>query len=131
MEDKITIIEGPPPTFETGKRWMGAGLDREPAALHGQPHSGTHIQWPALLERCHRAWRHQSTIHLEYRDENGLEYEAPILAARTITVDEGQMLLMWVQLEIDLDEIDPDSDDLGDDDFDDEDFGDDLNFPDR
>ncbi len=71
---------------------------------------------PSLIERCHRAWRHNQTIHLEYRDPSGLENQAPILAARALDRDEGQMLLLWVRQEIDLDEIDPDLDDLGDDD---------------
>ncbi len=131
MEEKITIIEGPPPTFEVVSDGWALGLIESPLLFTVSLTRVRTFNGPALLERCHRAWRHHSTIHLEYRDENGLDFEAPILAARTITVDEGQMLLMWVQMEINLEEIDPDSDDLGDDDFDNEDFGDDLNFPDR
>lgn len=131
MEDKITIIEGPPPTFEAVNDGWALGLIESPLLFTVSLTRLRTFNGPALLERCHRAWRHQNSIRLEYRDENGLENEAPILAARTITADEGQMLLLWVQLEIDLDEIDPDNDDQADDDFNDEDFSDDINFPDR
>ena len=36
----------------------------------------------ALVERCYRAWRGRVPIHLEYRQSDGLNNEAPIIAAR-------------------------------------------------
>jgi hypothetical protein len=76
-----------------------------------------------LIERCNKAWRHQSTINLEYRSVDGLESYAPILAARALELDEGQMLLLWVRQEFDEADIDADPDDPGDDLFDDQDDG--------
>ena len=126
MEEKITIIEGPPPTFEAVQDGWAVGLIESPLLFSvGLTRLRTY-NGPALLERCHRAWRHQNTIHLEYRDDTGLENQAPILAARTQEGDEGQVLLLWVRMDIDLEEIDPidesneDDDlegDLPDDDF--------------
>lgn len=127
MEDKITIIEGPPPTFEMVNDGWVLGLNESPLLFNiGLTRLRT-FNGPSLIERCHRAWRHNQTIHLEYRDTTGLENQAPILAARTLDRDEGQMLLLWVRQEVDLDEIDPDLDDLGDED----DLGpsDDLDLP--
>lgn len=127
MEDKITIIEGPPPTFEMVNDGWVLGLNESPLLFNiGLTRLRT-FNGPSLIERCHRAWRHNQTIHLEYRDTTGLENQAPILAARTLYRDEGQMLLLWVRQEVDLDEIDPDLDDLGDED----DLGpsDDLDLP--
>jgi hypothetical protein len=129
MEDKITIIEGPPPTFEAVNDGWALGLIESPLLFSVRLTRLRTYNGPALLERCHRAWRHRDMIQLEFRDENGLENRTPILAARTLEIDEGQMLLLWVRLEIDLDEISVDNnEDIGGDDLDDE-QDDDLDFP--
>ncbi len=104
-ENKITIIEGPPPTFELmNTEWtrsLGEGAARSEIAL-------TRLRTfngPALVERCHRAWRHSSTIHLEYRTPDGLHQTAPIVAARNVETDDGDMLLLWVRINLDEHEI--------------------------
>jgi hypothetical protein len=129
MEDKITIIEGPPPTFEAVNTGWALGLN-ESHLLYtvGLTRLRT-FNGHSLVERCHRAWRHKNTINLEYRDENGLENYSPILAARTLEVDEGQMLLLWVRQEIDIDELEAEEDNLLDD-FDEEDPGEDPDLQD-
>ena len=38
------------------------------------------------------------TINLEYRTMDGLEQKDPIVAARTMETDDGQLLLLWVRL---------------------------------
>jgi hypothetical protein len=129
MEDKITIIEGPPPTFEVASDGWALGLNESPLLYSVNVTKLRTFNGPALLERCHRAWRHSSTIHLEYKDEDGLENQAPILAARTVDTDDGQVLLLWVRMEINPDEIDlADDDEMGDD-FDDIGGDDDLDSP--
>ena len=108
MEDKITIIEGPPPTFEAvGERWV-LGLSETPAPYKIVLTRLRTFKGLELIERCHRAWRHQDTIHLEYRGLDGLENQAPILAARTVETDEGQMLFLWIRLEVAETELEPD-----------------------
>jgi hypothetical protein len=122
-DDKITIIEGPPPVFEEIQDGWALGLNEGPylhdlaltrlRAFNGQ----------ALVERCHRAWRNQSSINLEYRNELGLEETAPILAARSVLTDDGQVLLLWVRREPDLsDDDDIDDEDDENDELDDNDF---------
>ena len=111
MDDKITIIEGPPPAFEVINDGWALGLNEGPflyevAIARLRTFNGT-----ALVERCHRAWRHKKEIRLEYRAEDGLEAEAPILAARTIETSDGQVLLLWVRLETDEYELEMDYDD--------------------
>jgi len=126
MEDKITIIEGPPPTFETVPEGWVLGLNESPyladiAVTRLRTYNG-----PALVERCYKAWREQHPIHLEFRDTDGLEYQTPILAARTYESEEGQMLLLWVRLENEEVELEIDyDDDIGDD------LDDDFMFPDE
>jgi hypothetical protein len=126
MDEKITIIEGPPPTFEAvGDGWVlglneGTSLS-EVAITRLRTFNGA-----ALVERCHRAWRNQSPIHLEYRDTTGLENKAPIVAARSVEVDDGQLLLLWVRLDSDETELEAGfDDDLG------EDTDDDLDTPEQ
>jgi len=135
MDEKITIIEGPPPTFEVLDEGWAFGLVEshilyDIAVTHLRTFNG-----PALVERCHRAWRNQETIHLEYRDQDGLEQKAPIVAARAVDAEGGQVLILWVrtprtdtEVEIEFtDELDEDQfgditgDDIDDFDFDDED----------
>jgi hypothetical protein len=98
MDDKITIIEGPPPTFETV-------ADGWPLGLHEGPKIGTMtmtrlrtFNGPALVERCHRAWHNHQTIHLEYRTPEGLEHQTPIVAARSLEVEDGHLLELWLCL---------------------------------
>ena len=118
MDDKITIIEGPPPTFApVHDSWL-LGL-----------HEGTQVgnvvvtqlrtfNGPALVERCYRAWSGRQSIHLVFRSPDGLEREAPIVAARNIEMPEGNLLLLWVHLthdeltELAVSEDDDDNDDL-------------------
>ena len=104
-EDKITIIEGPPPTFELmNTEWtrsLGEGAARSEVAL-------TRLRTfngPALVERCHRAWRHNNAIHLEYRSPEGLYQVAPIIAARNVETEEGDMLLLWVRINLEAHDV--------------------------
>lgn len=98
MDDKITIIEGPPPTFEEVNDGWVMGLSE---SLNLGEFVVTRLRTfngPALVERCHRAWHHQQPIHLEYRDADGLQEQAPIVAARHVETDEGHLLILWVRM---------------------------------
>jgi hypothetical protein len=80
---------------------------------------------PALVERCHRAWRNQQPIYLEYRSEDGLERQAPIVAARYVELEEGQLLLLWVRITDEDVELELGyEDDFGDETDDDSDYPD-------
>ena len=123
MDEKITIIEGPPPTFETiGDGWA-LGLNESPSLANV---AITHLRTfngPALVERCNRAWRSQHGIQLEYRSSDGLIQNAPIVAARFVETQEGHMLALWVRLvedevELELGYDDDDEDGSDEDDLD-------------
>lgn len=122
-EDKITIIEGPPPVFETVQDGWALGLNEGPylydlAITHLRAFNGA-----ALVERCHRAWRNHTSINLEYRNEFGLEEFAPIMAARYVESDEGDVLLLWVRRDPqDLDAETDYDEDNGDDEAEDDDL---------
>jgi hypothetical protein len=108
MDDKITIIEGPPPTFEVvGEGWV-LGLNETPAPFNIALTRLRTFKGLELIERCHRAWKNQDSIHLEFRGLDGLESQAPILAARALETNEGQMLHLWVRLEVEETELEPD-----------------------
>ena len=128
MDDKITIIEGPPPAFETVNDGWALGLNEGPYLADIALTRLRTFNSPALVERCHRAWRNRKDIHLEYRGEDGLENQAPIVAARAMEVEEGQVLLLWVRLNNDEVELEVGYDNDIDDDIDD-DLGDDLDPP--
>lgn len=121
MEDKITIIEGPPPVFESVNDGWALGLNESPWLYDLTYTQVRTYNGPALVERCHRAWKQGDAIYLHYRDEMGLEEKAPILAARSITTEDGQVLVLWVRLMPDVSEAEME----GDDELDDEDLDDD------
>ncbi len=132
IEDKITIIEGPPPTFEAVTDGWVLGLSEGPLLAEIAMTRLRTFSGPALVERCHRAWRHQQTIFLEFRTEDGFQQQAPILAARHISTEDGDVLLLWIRLssdEVEL-ELHYDSDDMDDDELD-LDFDDDDDFDDE
>jgi len=121
MDEKITIIEGPTPTFElVGDGWA-MGLQESPTLGAVALTRLRTFNGPALVERCHRAWRNQQPIHLEYRGEDGLISAKPIVAARTMNTQEGQVIMLWIRLpetdiEVEL-EYDDDDDDTTDEDI--------------
>ena len=66
MDDKITIIECPTPTFESiSDLWvhgLAEGTNQADVFLtHLRTFNGS-----SLVERCHRAWRENNHISLEY-----------------------------------------------------------------
>lgn len=104
MDDKITIIEGPPPVFEAvGEIWAN-GLNESPMLYDMVQTSLRTFNGPALVERCHRTWRQHETMYLIYRNEMGLEEKAPIFAARTVKTNDGDVLLLWVRQETEEEE---------------------------
>ena len=124
MDDKITIIEGPPPVFEDINDGWAMSLSDSPYLYNIVLTRLRTFNGPGLVERCRRAWDKGSAIHLEYRSMDGFESLAPIVAARALEVEEGQMLLLWVRQELDEVELEVDyDDDLGND-------IDDFGFPD-
>jgi hypothetical protein len=121
MDDKITIIEGPPPTFETVADGWVSGLNEGPKMGNIAVTRLRTFNGPALVERCHRAWHNHQTIHLEYRTPEGLEHQTPIVAARYLELDEGHLLELWLHLTDDDVELQLGYDDLGDENEDDPD----------
>lgn len=120
MEDKITIIEGPPPTFEAVGDGWALGLSESPILNDIAVTRLRTFNGPSLVERCHRAWRNQQSIQLEYRSEDGLQQQAPIVAARALEVDEGQVLILWIRLEDNQVELELEYDDDDDEAFEDD-----------
>ena len=114
MDDKITIIEGPTPVFEPVQDGWALGLNEtNNYSLTALTRLRT-FNGPALVERCYARWNKKEAITLHYKDELGLEATAPILAARSVETDDGQMLLLWLHIqrdEVDIqDEINDDGD---------------------
>ena len=96
--EKITIIEGPTPTFElTPETWLPA-LAEGPRLPRVAVTRLRTFNGPSMVERCWKAWNEGRPVRLEYRGEDsGTEY-ADILAARYAELDEGHVLLLYVRL---------------------------------
>ena len=117
MDEKITIIEGPPPTFEIVNDGWALSLNESPDLFNIALTRLRTFNGAELVERCYSAWHNKTSINLEFRGTDGLEDKVPILAARTTEVDEGQMLFLWVRLEIEETEFETGCDDENDEDF--------------
>lgn len=113
---KITIIEGPPPTFELVQEAWPFGLTEGPLPTRIALCRVRTFNGPELVERCYRAWRDGQPISLEFRTEEGETQQATIVAARWIENPEGDLLFLWIRLsedEIEL-EVGFDLDDFDD-----------------
>ena len=113
----ISIIEGPTPEFQpTPQRWLQSihegPQDKAVAMCNLRTASGEDI-----MERCYRAWDEGRAVKLDYPDEMRMRQQADVIAMRLTEVDEGEMLLLWVSLdyEVEFEEVDDDYDDDEDD----------------
>ena len=97
MENKITIIEGPTPVFEDISDGWALGLNESPLLYDTIFTQVRTLNGPALVERCHKALKSNSSIYLHFKNQMGIEEKAPIIAVRSVGTDEGQMLLLWVR----------------------------------
>lgn len=143
-DEKITIIEGPTPTFELVNDIWANGIIEGPTLANVAVTRLRTFNGEALVERCYKAWNSREPINLEFRDSSGLTMEVPIIAARSADENDGQLLLLWVRLpedevdyeftfqdaenflddEEDFDDLDfEDDDDLDEDDFEEDDLG--------
>ncbi len=109
MDDKITIIEGPTPIFETVNDAWAMGVNEGPQNGISLLTRLRTFNGPALVERCYRAWHSHSAIHLHYRNEQGVEQTAPIHAARNVETTDGHMLLLWLNFNREKVELEYDS----------------------
>jgi hypothetical protein len=107
MEDKITIIEGPPPVFESVDDGWALGLNESPALYTMALTRLRTFNGPALVERCHHMWTMKEPIYLHYRNPLGLEQKVPILAARTSETEDGQVLFLWIRRDMEDAVTDP------------------------
>ncbi len=128
-DDKITIIEGPPPTFELPNQGWAFGVS-DSSTLAGVAVTKLRtFNGASLVERCYKAWQQQQSINLEFRTPDGLNQEAQIVAARNVKVDEGDLLMLWVRLPADDLEVEIGYNDDDDEDEDEDQIGDnDLNM---
>ena len=129
MDNKITIIEGPTPNFDSvetdiimGMNGWTAGLSEGPYLYDTARTTLRTFNGDALLERCHKAWANKATMFLEYRDPIGLTREVPIVAAQAVDSADGNLLVLWVRREPEDGEEDLDDLDDMDLDFDDDDL---------
>src|SRR3972149_640079 len=95
--EKITIIEGPPPTFAAGTDARPLGIVEGPSPSIVALCRMRTFNGSLVVDCCARAWREGLPIHLEFRDMAGLTQQTQIIAARWAQTEEGDMLTLWVR----------------------------------
>ncbi len=94
----ITIVEGPTPDFTPASEdWPWSLLESANGTVCALCELRT-FDGEALLNRCRAAWRQGRPVRLDYPDGSGGRQEADIVAARTDTVDQGDVIYLWVAL---------------------------------
>ena len=117
----ITIVEGPPPDFHmVGEAWafsLWEGRAPQAVALTQM----RTFDGAAMLDRCLRAWSASRPVMLDFPQMDGLRRKVEVLAARATSVEEGDVLNLWVVLPVEevasgpaLNSGDVDADDLDD-----------------
>ena len=98
MNDRITIIEGPTPTFEPVRAAWVESLVETPSRYHVMMTCLRTMNGKALIERCHRTWADNDMMYLHFRNPLGLEARVPIIAAQLLDTEDGQQLILWLRM---------------------------------
>ncbi len=94
----ITIVEGPIPDFMPISDEWPLGLYQGPGRVVCAICKLRAFNNEALAERCRNAWQENRPVRLDYPDGEGGRLEADIIAVRTETVEQGDVLYLWVCL---------------------------------
>lgn len=94
----ITIVEGPTPDFTASTAEWPLSLQEGPSDSVCAVCKLRSLDGRALMERCQTAWNENRPVRLDYPDGEGGRQEAEIVAARMETVEEGDVLYLWVCL---------------------------------
>jgi hypothetical protein len=94
----ITIVEGPVPDFTaTTADWPWSLQEAADSAIVAMCKLRT-FDGQAMVERCQKAWTQGRPVHLDYPDGEGGREEAEVVAVRTETAEQGDVLYLWVNL---------------------------------
>jgi len=94
----ITIVEGPVPDFTPAPAEWPWSLQEGPQDIVCAICKLRTFNGQALVERCRTAWRADKPVRLDYPDGEGGRQEADIVAVRKETLEEGDVLHLWVSL---------------------------------
>jgi hypothetical protein len=113
----ITIVEGPPPDFRAAHHHWTASLAEGPDWTTVASCEMRTFNGQGLVERCRKAWEEGRPARLDFpvRAESYAPIsgraEVEIVAARWRSIEEGQVLTLWVRTdqveETDVDEENP------------------------
>ena len=101
MDNKITIVEGPTPTFEpVNSDWVDSICESSEQSDIFMTNLRT-MNGNGLMERCRSTWDEDDIMYLHFRNTIGLEQRVPIVAAQMIDTEDGEKLVLWVRMEAD------------------------------
>lgn len=93
----ITIVEGPEPEFTDHNDIWALSLFEGAGYIGLESCRLRTFSGPSMLERCRKAWAEGRPVLLDYPNRMGLRRQVEIAAARFQTVDEGDLLHLWVR----------------------------------
>jgi hypothetical protein len=93
----ITIVEGPPPTFQPAQETWVHSLSGGVVAHEITTCQTRTLKCTALSERCRRAWQAGRPVLLDFPDEIGLRRQLEVIAIRCKELPEGTLLHVWTR----------------------------------
>lgn len=100
----ITVLEGPTPEFQHAPQlWMQSVYEGPEGGAVALCELRT-MNGPDIVERCRNAWREGRPVRLDFPDDLRMRQEVDVVAMRLRTVDEGDVLMLWVQWPLEEDE---------------------------
>ncbi len=96
----ITIVEGPTPDFlVTLDPWSLSVLEGQSPYITAKCQVRS-FNGQKLMDRCLRAWGQQRPIRLDFKQMDGLRRQVDIIAARMETIEQVDVLNLWVRQKV-------------------------------
>jgi hypothetical protein len=100
----ITIVEGPTPEFQAAPFLSLQSVYEGPVDVEVALTELRTMNGDDILERCQAAWRDGRAVVLDFPDDLRMRQEVDVVAMRLREIDEGTVLMLWVNLPLEEDE---------------------------
>ncbi|GAB4148590.1 MAG: hypothetical protein Fur0021_08670 [Candidatus Promineifilaceae bacterium] len=93
----ITVLEGPTPEFQATPQLWSQSIEEGPLAQQVAFCELRTANGLGILHRCRQAWNEGRAVRLDFPDEIRMRRQIDVVAMRLRQVQEGTVLMLWVQ----------------------------------
>lgn len=113
----ITIVEGPTPAFHQAPELWNLSVFEGPEPVDVTSCRLRTLNGQDIQDRCIDAWVDGRPVQLDFPDELRMRQKLDVVAMRVESIDDGQVLRLWLRQPLEI--VGVDDQDDGDDTFDD------------